>query len=113
MRVHGIDNLTFGELHAELEGGGRFVCYEYCISLLVVTLRRPTDAYLLRAHELGVWRGLPFTLISLLLGWWGIPWGVLYTPLTLVTNLSGGRDVTADVRSLLEANTPTADRQSN
>jgi hypothetical protein len=30
------------------------------------------------------------------LGWWGVPWGLIYTPLTLWTNLSGGRAVTAE-----------------
>jgi hypothetical protein len=34
-------------------------------------------------------------MVSLLLGWWGVPWGLIYTPLTLWSNLSGGREVTA------------------
>jgi hypothetical protein len=39
--------------------------------------------------------------LSLLFGWWGLPWGLIYTPLTLWTNLSGGRDVTAELRERL------------
>ena len=31
------------------------------------------------------------------LGWWGIPWGPIWTISTIVTNLRGGRDVTNDV----------------
>jgi hypothetical protein len=72
----------------------RLVCFDYCISLLLVTLRRTSNVYRLRPGELGLLKGLPFTLVTLLLGWWGVPWGIIYTPLALLTNLSGGRDVT-------------------
>src|SRR4051794_39453210 len=103
MRVHGIDKLSPAELDAALAAGGRFVFYEYCISLLIITLRRPTDVHFLRAGDHGLVRGLPYTCLSLLLGWWGIPWGIIYTPLTVLTNLSGGCDVTAQVRAQLHS----------
>ena len=72
---------------------GRSVYYEYCISLVFLTLRRPSRLYHLRAGESGVWRGLPYAALSLLLGWWGVPWGLVYTPLTLWTDLTGGVEV--------------------
>jgi hypothetical protein len=103
MRIRGIETLTAAEVEAELEAGGRFVFFELCISLVLVTWRRPTDIFLLRAGERGLVRGLPFTLLTLLLGWWGLPWGLVYTPQALLTNLSGGRDVTAEARALLQA----------
>jgi hypothetical protein len=102
MRIHGIENLTLSELEAALAAGGRFVFFEYCISLIVVTLRRRSDAYFLRAGQKGLFRGLPYAMLSLLLGWWGIPWGFIYTPLVVLTNLSGGCDITADVRMQLK-----------
>ena len=102
MQIRGVGNLSPSELDAYLAAGGRFVFYEVCISLVVATLRRPSAVYLLRPGELGIVRGLPFTLVSLLLGWWGIPWGFVYTPLAIITNFSGGRDVTAQVRSDLQ-----------
>ncbi len=94
MRVAGIDGLTSEQLTEELNQGGRFVFYEYCVSCLVFTLRRPTDIIFLRANQHGWVRGLPYTMLSALLGWWGLPWGVIYTPLALATNLAGGCDVT-------------------
>lgn len=97
MRIQGIDGLSLDELDRELDTGGRFVVFESCISLVLVTLRRPSDIHFLRGQERGFVRGLPYTLVSLLLGWWGLPWGVIYTPLTLITNCRGGRDVTAQV----------------
>jgi hypothetical protein len=101
MRIKGIDAMTPEQVDALLAAGGRFVFYEYCISLLIITLRRPTAVVLLRPGELGIVRGLPYVVLSLLLGWWGIPWGIIYTPLTVLTNLAGGRDVTPEIRALL------------
>ena len=38
-------------------------------------------------------RTLIVNLITLTLGWWGVPWGVLLTPLILWGNLRGGTEV--------------------
>jgi hypothetical protein len=100
MGIPGINELSSEELEAALAAGGRLVFYEYCISLILVTLRRPSEIHLLRPGERGLVRGLPYSLLSFLLGWWGIPWGIIYTPLTLITNFSGGRDITAQVRAM-------------
>ncbi len=94
MRIQGINGMTPEELVEELGDGGRFVFFEYCISCFVFSLRRPTDVFWLPGHKWGWVRGLPYTLLTLCLGWWGLPWGLIYTPLTLVTNLAGGCDVT-------------------
>src|SRR5947209_2647369 len=102
MRIRGLDALTPAQLEAELQAGSRFVFFEYCISLLVVTWRQPTDIFLLRPGERRWRRALRYTLVSLLLGWWGIPWGFVYTPLALFTNMTGGRDVTAEVRAFVQ-----------
>jgi hypothetical protein len=97
MRIDGIDKLTPEELTGELAAGARFVFYEYCISFLFLTLRCPTSIRFLRPGEYGVVRGLPYVLVSMLLGWWGVPWGIIYTPLTIFINLCGGQDVTQEV----------------
>jgi len=87
-----------------MDGAGpetREVFYEYCVSLLFVTLRRPSRLYRVRPGLPAVLTGLPYTLLTLLLGWWGIPWGLIYTPLVLATNLAGGRVVTPEERRRL------------
>ena len=102
MRIHGVAGLTADAIHRELKAGGRFVAFENCISALIATARRSTAPYFLRAGELGLARGLPFILLSLLLGWWGVPWGLIYTPAVLITNCCGGRDVTREILPMLE-----------
>jgi hypothetical protein len=106
MHIRGLEHLTTAELEREVAAGGRFVFFEYCISLVAVTLRRPTDIYFLRSGQYAWLRALPYLAISLFLGWWGLPWGFIYTPLALFTNLTGGRDVTAQVMASLKAPAP-------
>jgi hypothetical protein len=79
-------------------GDDRWVVFEFCISLMVVTLRRPSRPIRIRSDQRAWVRGLPYTGVSLLCGWWGLPWGVVYTPLTIFTNLRGGCDITAQIR---------------
>jgi hypothetical protein len=101
MRIEGIEGLTHDQLAEELDRGGRFVFFEFCISCLIFTLRRPTDIIFLRQEQRGWVRGLPYTFLSLVLGWWGLPWGIIYTPLALATNLAGGCDVTEETCDFL------------
>jgi hypothetical protein len=102
MRIVGIDGLKLGDVEALVSAGGRFVFFEFCVSFGLVTLRRPSDVYFLRAGEWGWPRGLPYTLLSLAFGWWGLPWGCIYTPITVTNNLSGGCDITPDVLAHLD-----------
>jgi hypothetical protein len=101
MRIVGAEHLTPEQLRAELTAGGRIVFYEFCVSCIVLTLRCPSRLRFLPARSLGLMAGLKFSVVSLLFGWWGVPMGLVYTPLTLFTNFTGGRDVTAQVWPLL------------
>jgi len=107
MRIRGVENLSREQLDAELALGGRFVFYEYCLSVLFATSRRPSDVYFLKAEDLGIVRGLPYAALSFCFGWWGIPFGLLYTPMTIFTNLCGGRELSEqaalEVLALLHA----------
>jgi hypothetical protein len=102
MAIRGIEGLSLDDIEREVAAGGRFVFYEYCVSVLIASSRRPTDVFFLRANDRGILRGLPYCLLSLLLGWWGLPWGPIYTPLTLFNNLCGGCEVTEEVLGRLQ-----------
>ena len=104
MQIKGLGTLTPEQVDSAVATGGRFVVYEYCISLLFITLRQQTEVVLLASGELGVLRGLPYSAISILLGWWGLPWGLIYTPLSLINNLRGGANVTPEVQAWVHAN---------
>ena len=97
-KIIGLEDIkSDGELQVELQQGGKFVIYQYCISILIMTFKRSSNVYFIRHEENAVLKGLPFTLLSLVLGWWGIPRGPIYTIQSLWVNLKGGRDVTQEI----------------
>lgn len=85
------------ELERQVLEGGRYVVFQYCISVLVMTFRRSSPVTFLRANESGAGPAFSYSLISLLAGWWGIPWGPIWTVTSLANNISGGKDVTEAV----------------
>ena len=87
------------DLQDEVDRGGKFVIYQYCISAIIISFRQPTDVYFVRGHESAVGKGIQYSLISLVAGWWGIPWGPIYTIGSLYNNLRGGKDVTQEMIS--------------
>lgn len=101
MKIVGIEGLSGDQLVAELSRGGKFVVFQYAISIVILTFMRSSNIYFIRPGENGVVKGLPFTLISLMFGWWGIPWGPIRTIQSLVTNLEGGKDVTQEILATL------------
>jgi hypothetical protein len=93
-KIVGIDHLTNAEINAAVEEGARFVVYQYTISIIVMTFRRSSAVHFVPAGASAVVKGLPYTLLTLVAGWWGIPWGPIYTIGSLAKNLSGGENVT-------------------
>ncbi len=83
------------DIRLELENGSRAVIFLYSMSFLVLTLRRSSGIFIIRPGENHWQHSWRFTLISFLIGWWGLPWGIIYTPHVLFVNMiQGGRDVT-------------------
>jgi len=100
-KIVGIEGMNPQQLVNELQNGARFVQYQYCISALIVTFKRGTDIYFLRAGENPKLKGLEWTLLTLVAGWWGIPWGPIYTVQSLWVNLKGGHDLTPEAATAL------------
>jgi hypothetical protein len=96
-KIIGLEGISGSELNSQLHSGGKFVVYQYCISIVIMTFRRNSNIYFIKSGENGVVRGLPFTMLSLVLGWWGIPWGPIFTVGALITNFQGGKDITKEV----------------
>lgn len=100
-KVKGIEGMTGADLQMELQRGGKFVVFQYAVSIIILTFRRSSDIYFVRAGEGTAGKSIGYTLISLLFGWWGIPWGPIYTIGSLITNFNGGKDVTQEVLATL------------
>ncbi len=98
--------MTTAQVESEVQQGGKFVYFQYCISVIVITFRRSSAIFFIRAGKRRFPKSLPYTLVSLVLGWWGIPWGPVRTVQALATDLRGGKDVTSQVMASLGSGRP-------
>jgi hypothetical protein len=103
MQIKNIEGLSNEQINSELAQGAKFVTFQYTISIIVLTFKRSSDIYFVKAGENGTIKGLPYTFLAFFFGWWGFPWGPIYTVGSLYNNLRGGKDVTRDIISLYNA----------
>ncbi len=85
----------------EVAAGGRFVVFQYAFSLIVITFRRSSPMVYLAPGQSGVGSAFGWSLIPLFFGWWGIPWGPIYSIGALWRNSAGGVDVTEPILASL------------
>ena len=97
MQINGLKGLSDDEVSREIDHGAKFVLYTYTISILILTFKRPSDIYFVKGHESRAAKGLKYTAITFLLGWWGIPWGPIYSLGSIFGNTLGGKDITKEV----------------
>jgi hypothetical protein len=97
MAIKGAEGLGDREIGELIDRGARVVVFRYVISIVVITFRRGATV-LVRPGQSVFVAGLPYTLLSLTCGWWGFPFGLIFTPIAVFQNLGGGDDVTAQVR---------------
>lgn len=108
MRIIGAEGLTPERLNEELQHGAKFVLYQYCFSVLVMTFRRSSEVYYIAPGRSRITPGLGFSALSFVVGWWGFPWGIIYTIGSLITNFGGGKDVTEQIVAALNPAPATA-----
>ena len=97
LQIKGAEDLPVSDFRYELQNGGRLVVYQYCVSILIMTFKRNSKVFFIKNGKSAIKNGLVYTLISLAFGWWGFPWGPIYTVGSVITNFSGGKDVTNEV----------------
>ena len=96
-KIVGIEGMTVQQVQDAVARGGRFVVYQYCFSVLVMSFKRSSDVHFVRPGESAAKKGASYVATSLVAGWWGIPWGPIWTLSTVFKNLGGGVDVTRQV----------------
>lgn len=87
-------------LVTEVMQGKRYVTYPFVFSILILSFQRSVGG--VRVVETGKWPVGPLfgaAVVTILFGWWGFPWGLLWTPLALFHLWNGGRDSTRDILS--------------
>jgi hypothetical protein len=75
---------------------------------IVMTFRRGSDIHFVRAGESTIKHSIGYTFLTFFFGWWGFPWGPIYTIGSIFTNLTGGKDVTQEIIYSLNVEQPTS-----
>jgi hypothetical protein len=91
------------EIRTRVAAGARLVRFEFCVSALVFTVRRQSAVYLTDSWQSRYLRGLWYSVVAVLLGPWGVPWGLVYTPWAVWVNLTGGVDETDAILAWLDS----------
>ncbi|URC14547.1 hypothetical protein [Flavobacterium sp. B183] len=112
MQIKNIDGLSVSQIRNMVQQGGKFVVFPYTVSFILMTLKRSSDIYFIKANENTFKYSYGFVFLNLIVGWWGIPWGPIYTIGSAYHHVVGGKDLTQAVLSHLiqhdpEANTNT------
>ena len=89
MKIVGAENMSPDQMRFEIQRGAKLVYFQYAISVLVMSFRRSSNIYFIPAGEGMLGKSLPWTFLSLIAGWWGIPWGPIWTIQALITNFQG------------------------
>ena len=92
--IPGIQGLSVADIQREINRGGRFVAYHQVTSVILVSWRQEVSLCFLQKGQSHPANRLGAILHSLFFGWWGFPWGALWTITAILTNLMGGEDVT-------------------
>lgn len=95
--IKGIEGMTLSAVELEVKSGAQFVVFQFCYSLGIITIRRSSDVYFIRLGQSAWKKGLSYTGFTCIAGWWGFPWGFIYTPSIIYRNLKGGKNVTQSV----------------
>jgi hypothetical protein len=103
--IRNTDGLSYAQIQDEIIRGGSFRIYPYVISIAIMTFRRNSDIFFVRAGESTAANSAKYGIMSFFLGWWGIPWGPIYTIGALFNNFQGGKDVTEEVMTSLRSQT--------
>jgi hypothetical protein len=79
VKIIGTEGMTASQLNFELQRGAKFVIFQYAFSVVIMSFRRGSSIYFIRAGENTLSKSISFTLLTAVAGWWGIPWGPIYT----------------------------------
>jgi hypothetical protein len=75
--------------------GHRFVTIPYVVSVVILSFRRGLGGvHVVKTGEWPVGKVIGATAITSLCGWWGFPFGIIWTVISLFHLWKGGSDVT-------------------
>lgn len=108
MEIKNIEGLRVSQIRDMVQQGGKFVVFPYTVSFILMTLKRSSDIYFIKADENTFKYSYGYVFLNLIVGWWGVPWGPIYTIGSAYHHIVGGKDLTPEVMSHLGQHDPEA-----
>ena len=112
MEIKNIEGLKVSQIKQLVSQGAKFVIFPYTISFLLMTLKRSSSIYFIQPNEGTIKYSWGYILLNFIIGWWGIPWGPIYTIGSLYHHILGGKNITNEVMGHLIQNDPDANTSS-
>ncbi|PXY43079.1 hypothetical protein [Flavobacterium hydrophilum] len=112
MEIKNIEGLKVSQIRDMVQQGGKFVVFPYTVSFILMTLKRSSDIYFIKADENTFKYSYGYVFLNLIVGWWGFPWGPIYTIGSAYHHIVGGKDLTPEVMSHLTQHDPEANTSS-
>ncbi len=69
MIVENFGSQDLKDYQYEVDRGGKFVVYQYCFSIILLTSKQSSGIYLIKGGENAVVKGLGYTFLTFFLGW--------------------------------------------
>mgnify|MGYP001574082852 CR=1 FL=1 len=85
------------QLLAAIHNGARFVVFQYCVSVVALSMVRYSPAILILDTTRIEEKVSYYNRLSRFFGWWSIPYGISETLRSIRLNSSGGIDMTEDI----------------
>ena len=103
--LHPFSRLTEAEFKDMIAMGEHFVVYCYTLSAFIYTTTRPTKVHATRKFQGAFLRGLPYTMLTVLFGWWH-PLGIVNSLNSIIANTRGGADVSPQIIEYIRQQDP-------
>jgi hypothetical protein len=84
-----VDALAAGEADyrgVKVSARSEVITFDLAFSVVVASFKIPSQMFIVGQHRIWPWR-IAYTGLSFLFGWWGIPWGPVYTVQALHANV--------------------------
>ncbi|MBE7496971.1 MAG: hypothetical protein HS117_18680 [Verrucomicrobiaceae bacterium] len=95
--VPGTEGMRIEQIEDDILRGGRFRVFLWTFSVLIMSFQRTSGMRYYRSGQGCGGTAWGWTLLSAVVGWWGIPWGIFLTIHSIYRNCMGGKDVTGEL----------------
>ncbi|MEI6412486.1 MAG: hypothetical protein WCR52_24050 [Bacteroidota bacterium] len=106
LELHEFSGMKIQDIEKKLAEGYQYAVFSYVLSIVFYSFRHTTKRIVkAKSKRALILKSLPYTLLTFFFGWWSL-YGVYYTIVTIYTNMTGGIDVSGDIKDFIRNQDP-------